>query len=163
MCSWGQRRQLDFIAWPRDNAPRRVWPVPQQTNAAPAFPSPPSRSGSLLCGSFTIFTFAVLHGRRLSLRFPRFTSSTVRCHNTCVRKSAVSFPRQAMAYDAQNVDSDDDLDSEYSGGYSDVDGFYHMNTDLSDINRTTKDLNIVNTYRPHWSCEEAFRESYQNW
>ena len=69
-----------------------------------------------------------------------------------------------MAYVAQNVDFDDDLDSEYSGGYSDQDGPYlDLNTDLSGINRTTKDLNIVNTYRPHWSCEEVFRESYQNW
>jgi len=38
-----------------------------------------------------------------------------------------------------------------------------LNTDLIGVNRTTKDLNIVNTYRPRWTCKEAFRESYQNW
>ena len=50
-------------------------------------------------------------------------------------------------------------------GHSDDDGYNQLdlNTDLIGINRTTKDLNIVNSYRPYWSCQEAFRESYQNW
>ena len=49
--------------------------------------------------------------------------------------------------------------------FSDDDDVLHLdlNTDLIGVNRTTKDLNIVNTYRPKWTCVEAFRESYQNW
>ncbi|KAI4632043.1 uncharacterized protein J4E87_001513 [Alternaria ethzedia] len=49
--------------------------------------------------------------------------------------------------------------------FSDDDDGLHLdlNTDLIGVNRTTKDLNIVNAYRPKWTCVEAFRESYQNW
>ncbi|KAI4666318.1 uncharacterized protein J4E79_002355 [Alternaria viburni] len=52
-----------------------------------------------------------------------------------------------------------DFDESSDGDNNQLD----LNTDLIGVNRTTKDLNIVNTYRPRWTCKEAFRESYQNW
>lgn len=48
--------------------------------------------------------------------------------------------------------------------FSDDDDLHlDLNTDLIAVKRATKDLNIVNSYRPKWTCIEAFRESYQNW
>lgn len=56
-------------------------------------------------------------------------------------------------------------DGSSDGSYtSDSDGErLDLNTDLIGVRRATKDLNIVNRYRPHWGCSEAFREAYQNW
>lgn len=48
---------------------------------------------------------------------------------------------------------------------SDDDNDLHLdlNTKLIGKNTAKKDLNIVNDYRPDWTCTEAYRESYQNW
>ncbi|KAL1792381.1 hypothetical protein ACET3X_008888 [Alternaria dauci] len=43
------------------------------------------------------------------------------------------------------------------------DSHVDLNTELTCIDRVTKDLNIVDGYRPTWTCKEAFRELYQNW
>jgi hypothetical protein len=51
-----------------------------------------------------------------------------------------------------------------SSVYSDNDDSQlDLNTDLANVRRALKDLNIINAYGPKWTCKEAFREAYQNW
>ncbi|CAN9435390.1 unnamed protein product [Alternaria sp. RS040] len=66
----------------------------------------------------------------------------------------------SVTQDSLEVDGDvRDSNSPFDPDNSRVD----LDTDLVGISRITKDLNIVNRYRPKWTCKEAFRESYQNW
>jgi hypothetical protein len=53
--------------------------------------------------------------------------------------------------------------SDYDEPSDDDDGQLDLNTDLIGVNRTTRHLNIVDDWKPYWTCKEAFRESYQNW
>lgn len=66
----------------------------------------------------------------------------------------------SIAQDRWEADGDD-CDSSYVSDNDD--DHLDLNTDLIGVRRATKDLNIVNEYRPRWTCKEAFRESYQNW
>jgi hypothetical protein len=60
-------------------------------------------------------------------------------------------PRFDECYSDSSVSSDND------------DSQLDLNTDLVRVQRALKDLNIINAYRPRWTCKEAFREAYQNW
>jgi hypothetical protein len=65
-----------------------------------------------------------------------------------------------VAQDPWGVEGDGSDSSSFSGNEG---THIDINTDLVGVRRVTKDLNIINEYRPGWTCKEAFRESYQNW
>jgi hypothetical protein len=56
----------------------------------------------------------------------------------------------------------DEYYSDSSVSSNNDDSQLDLNTGLVRVQRALKDLNIINAYRPRWTCKEAFPEAYQN-